>query len=478
MNARSALRFLHPRSLKYLSSSLDVLVRGRLWAKVLIGMASGILLGLALGPAAAWVPRATALVIVEWLALPGEIFLRVIQMIVVPLVLASVVRGIAASEDPEQLRKLGARIVIYFLATTTIAILIGVGVASLIRPGERIDTGQAIALVAAGSESRQAPAAPTPPTGAADEPGSIPAQVVRLLPANPLGAMVQAEMLQVVLFAIIIGLALISISSQGAKLILEVLGGVQEVCMAVVRWAMRLAPLAVFGLMTRLTATVGLDALLGVALYAATVLIGLALLLGMYLVMLVVLAGRSPRAFMRAAREVQLLAFSTSSSAAVMPLSLRTAQDELGIRRSVSELIIPLGSTINMDGTALYQAVAAIFLAQIFGIEVGLEGLLLLVVTAVGASIGAPSTPGVGIAILSMVVGSIGVPQAGIALVLGVDRLLDMSRTAINVTGDLTAATIMDRWVGSGATAAEEAVADDLRELERVERGENVVVGD
>jgi Na+/H+-dicarboxylate symporter len=187
--------------------------------------------------------------------------------------------------------------------------------------------------------------------------------------------------------------------------------------------------------------------------YVATVLGGLLLLLILYLVIVATVARMSPWSFLRAVREVQLLAFSTSSSAAVMPLSIRTAEEKLKIRPSIAQFVIPLGATINMNGTALYQGVATVFLAQVFGVELGMGELVLVVITAVAASIGSPATPGVGIIILAMVLGAAGVPAAGLGLIIGVDRILDMSRTAVNVTGDLVAAKVLDRTMGGSDSA-------------------------
>ena len=246
--------------------------------------------------------------------------------------------------------------------------------------------------------------------------------------------------------------------------------------MTVVRWAMILAPFAVFGLLAQLTAKIGLDALIGMAAYVATVLLGLLLLFAIYLIVLFIGAKKKPLSFLSATREVMLLAFSTSSSAAVMPLSIKTAEEKLGVRPSVSQFIIPLGATINMNGTALYQGVAAIFLAQVFNVDISLGGMALIVITAVGASIGTPATPGVGIVILAMVLGSVGVPAAGIALIMGVDRILDMSRTAINVSGDLVATVLMDRWVGGPRTKTDEHVGELERERIREETGADVVI--
>jgi Na+/H+-dicarboxylate symporter len=220
--------------------------------------------------------------------------------------------------------------------------------------------------------------------------------------------------------------------------------------MTVVRWAMRLAPIAVFGLMARLTSQIGVDALISMAFYVATVLLGLMLMLIVYLVLLYAFVREAPFSFIRSTRELLLLAFSTSSSAAVMPLSIKTAEEALHVRPSIAQFVIPLGATINMTGTALYQGVAAMFLAQAYGIDIGIGGMLLVVAMAVGAAVGSPGTPGVGIVILAMVVTSVGIPAEGVALVMGVDRILDMSRTSVNVAGDVVAARLMDRWIGSG----------------------------
>ena len=466
------LEFLQPKSLKHLRASLDGLIKGRLWVKILLAMAMGVAFGLALGPSVGWVSRDFATVAGHWLALPGHLFLALIQMIVLPLVFSSVIRGLAASEDVNQLKKLGLRVVVYFLLTTAVAIIIGIGVTSLIRPGQYIK-GELVQQ-AAEAEAETVPIA----EGGAELPAleDLPTTIVAILPENPLQAMLNTQMLQVVLFAVFIGIALLSLPTKQSRPLLDLLGSLQAVCMTVVGGAMQLAPLAVFGLLANLTSQVGLDVLAGMAAYVGTVLLGLAVLLCFYLVIVSTIGGKPPAGFLRASREVQLLAFSTSSSAAVMPLSINTAEKKLGVRSSISQFIIPLGATINMDGTALYQGAATVFLAQVFGVELSLAALVLVTVTAVSASIGAPATPGVGIVILAMVLESVGIPTAGIALIIGVDRILDMSRTAINVTGDLTACTVMDRWVGAKLSAEEEAAREEKLQMRRETTGEDVIV--
>ena len=332
-----------------------------------------------------------------------------------------------------------------FVLTTTFAIAIGLILAEVIEPGRFVE-GEAV-------QSLRASASQEADTGASPRFVDLPQALLALLPANPLVAAVESNMLQVVVFAVVVGAALVMMAPRRAKPLLDLLGSLQEICMTVVRWAMRIAPYAVFGLLAQLTTRIGFDAIIGMAVYVGTVLTGLLILLVVSLTVLYVGTGITPRRYLGKTRELLLLAFSTSSSAAVMPLSIRTAQKKLNVQPSISQFVIPLGTTINMDGTALYQGIAALFLAQVYGIDIGLGGMALIVVTAVGASIGTPATPGVGIVILATVLGSVGIPPAGIALIIGVDRILDMSRTVINVSGDLVATILLDRWVGREQSA-------------------------
>lgn len=465
----AGLTSLYPRSLKYLTDSFQTLIRGRLWLQVLVGMLMGILVGILIGPSVGLLSPANAATLSDWLAFPGKLFLALIQMMVIPLVFASIIRGLAATEDLEQLRKIGVRVVLFFIATTALAIVIGLAVASIIEPGSYVDS-QALQ-----STLGHVPAALEQTPSASLDFNAIPQKIITLLPTNPLDSMVQSNMLQVVIFAMVVGVALVMMAPSQAKPLLDLMGSLQEVCMTVVRWAMRLAPVAVFGLISQLTAKLGLNALMGLAIYIATVLCGLLLMFCVYLAIIWVIAKQRPKTFILAVKDVLLLAFSTSSSAAVMPLSIQTAEEKLKVRPSVSQFVIPLGATINMNGTALYHGVATLFLAQVFGIDVGLGGMALVVLTSVGASIGAPAAPGVGIVILAMVLSTVGIPAAGIALIMGVDRILDMSRTAINVSGDLVTAKLMDIWVGSKLSHHEEVAAELNREQIRSKTGEDVL---
>ncbi|WP_348672630.1 dicarboxylate/amino acid:cation symporter [uncultured Abyssibacter sp.] len=437
---------LHPRNLKHLADRLQGLVRTHLWAQVLVGMALGVAVGILIGPSVGWFEPQTAHLLGEWLALPGLVFLALIQTIVVPLVLTAIVRGIASTADPEQLKRGGIWLVVYFVVTTVIASSLGIGLGLLLKPGE---------LVEAPAGTAEVVVSETQGDGSVDL-GAIPSQLVSLFPTNPLGSMTDGEMLQVVLFAVLIGLALISVPASTAKPMLEVLGSLQALCMTVVGWAMRLAPLAAFGLLARQMASTGPEVLIGLSAYVGAVLLGLACLFGLYALIVWVLGDRQPGRFLAKSGEAQLLAFSTNSSAATMPITIRVAEDKLHVRSSIAQFVIPIGATVNMGGTALYQGMATVFMAQVYGMDLPLAALVGLVVTALGASIGTPATPGVGIVVLASVLTSVGVPVAGLGLILGVDQLLERFRTVLNVSGDLAACTVMDRWLGGSRSRHDE----------------------
>jgi Na+/H+-dicarboxylate symporter len=422
-----------------LAGKLTFLIRTKLWLQIIVGMVFGISIGLLISPdGAALVSPPIAELISGWLVLPGHLFLALIQMIMLPLVVSSIVLGIAGADDLDKLRQMGLRIVPFFLFTTTLAVLIGVGLAILITPGQYIDPqllSKTLTNAGATEVVKQL------------ETFSIRERIVALIPANPLSAALEESMLQIVVFAILTGVALASIDNVRAKPLLDLARGVQELSMKIVSWAMIIVPLAVLGLLAQITMQLGLKAMIGMSVYVGAVLFGLAILLAVYTLIVFFMADIKPSVFLTKIREVQLLAFSTSSSAAVMPVSIKTVVEKFKVQASIADFVIPLGATVNMGGTALYQVIAALFLTQVFGIELSSGQLLLLAATTIGASIGSPSTPGVGIVILATILGNIGVPAAGIALIIGVDRILDMSRTAINVTGDITACVVMEKWL-------------------------------
>lgn len=464
------LEQIFPRNLKLLAGSVQRLLETRLWAKILIGMVLGIAVGIALGPSAGWVTPGVGLAIGEWLALPGQFFLTLIQMVVVPLVMASIIRGIAASTDVQQLRTTGVRLAIYFLVTTVMATTIGIGLAYLARPGHFIDPGLAAAMAGGDQSLAEIETLDT----ASLDPAAIPQSLISVLPSNPLGAMVQGNMLQIVLFSFIVGIGLITLRPESSRPLLELMGSIQDVCMAVVGFVMRIAPIAVFGLLARVMIRTGAGVLTGLGVYVLSVVGALLVLMLVYLVIVAVLGRYSPAKFLRGIRDPQLLAFSTDSSAATMPVSIRAAEDNLGVRPSTAQFVIPMGATANMGGTALYHGLATVFMAQMFDIDLPLSALLALVVTSLGASIGAPATPGVGIMILATVLTSAGVPLSGLAMIIGLDHILERFRCVMNVTGDLVGCVLMDRMGGSSQDRLEEIARQ--RDIERRQREHGVDV--
>ncbi|MDV6234072.1 dicarboxylate/amino acid:cation symporter [Leptospira ellisii] len=418
--------------------SLDLKVsrhlKEKLWLKILVGMALGILAGILFGSDLSLVSRDVAQLTSSWLVLPGLIFISLLQMIMIPLIFSSIILGICSAENIENVKKLGIRTILYFVLTTFAAVSIGIALALWIAPGKSMT-----AIVTPAENSKIPLAAGIPSLD------KYPELFMSFFPKNPALSITQGEMLNVIVFSFLIGIAILSASKEISKPILEILNSVFQISMKIVNWAMALTPFAVFGLMTKAVASIGAELLLTLGIYMGTVLLGLVCVLGMYSLILVFFAGRNPIRFFQKIASLQLLAFSTSSSAAVMPVSIQTATQNLGVKKNIAEFIIPIGATVNMDGTALYQAVAAVFLAQYYGIELGIGQLVFLLFSTVGASIGTPSTPGIGIVILATILSSLGIPAEGIGIILGVDRFLDMCRTTINVTGDITAACVMDK---------------------------------
>ena len=424
-------RFANP--LKNISEQFEKMINGRLWLKVMLALVLGVLAGILLGPDLGLVSAAAVKTITSWLALPGQIFLAAIQMIVVPLVVASIVLGLAANNNPAAMKKNGLIAITFILLSTAIAAAIGIFLALNIQPGHFVDASSLIESGVAEGASIVAKGFP-----AASE---LPSKVSGLIPKNPLASMATGEMLQVILFSAVLGAALISIPAQQSKPLFDLFSALQEVSLRIVSWAMLLAPLAVFGLIAQLVANLGIEVLAGIAIYVFTVILGLLIVACMYFAVAKVTSGQPLKVFFINVRELLLLAFSTSSSAAVMPISLNVVEEKLKVKPEISRFLIPLGATINMTGTAMYQGVATVFLAQIFNVDLSLFNYVFIVTMAVAASIGSPATPGAGIIILSMVLEGVGIPAAGIAIILGVDRILDMCRTSVNVLGDVAACT-------------------------------------
>lgn len=418
-----------------------------------------IFLGLVLGVAVGALVNVTGLATMPfWLetVLPplnfiGNAFIRAITMIVIPLVVGSLLLGVASLGDIRKLGRIGGKTVAYYLVTTAIAIVIGLALALAVKPGSRISAASRDAL----AQDFSAEASETVAL-AADKP-DIWNVLLDMIPNNPVAAAAEGNLLPLIVFVLIAGAATTLLIPERRDAILTFFAAVNDACMIIIDWIMRLAPYAVFALIASVISRFGLDVLQSLAVYAGVVVLGLTLhMTGTYGTLVAVLARMSPLDFFRRIRKVPLIAFSTSSSNATLPVTMETAEQDLGVSNGVASFVLPLGATINMDGTALYQGVATVFIAQVYAVDLGFSELLTIVLTATLASIGAAGVPSAGIITLILVLQSVGLAgqaAAGIALILGVDRILDMLRTAVNVTGDLTAAAFVARSEGEALVA-------------------------
>jgi Na+/H+-dicarboxylate symporter len=381
----------------------------------------------------------------------GNAWIDLITMVVIPLVFASLVIGVTSLGDMARLGRIGGKTVAYYVCTTAVAVTIGLILSNVVAPGSRIDPTALESL-----RSQYAAQAGSTVEMAQDTPGMVEV-LLGMIPRNPVQALAEMDMLPIIFFAIFFGAAVAALPEERKETVVGFFDGINEAAMKMVHWIMELAPYAVFALIAAVIAQFGLEVLQSLAVYAVVVVAGLLLhALVTYPAALRFLGKIDPVDFLRRIREVPLIAFSTSSSNATLPVTMETAEDELGVSNEVSSFVLPLGATINMDGTALYQAVATMFIAQVLVGDISLAAQFGIVLTATLASIGAAGVPSAGIIILIVVLrqalpGSVD-PAAGIALILGVDRILDMCRTAVNVTGDLTAASVIARSEGEELT--------------------------
>jgi len=403
-------------------------LRESLTARILVGMAAGLATGVGLDLLGNPAPLDTWLVDGVFL-IGGQVFLASLKLLVVPLVFFSLTCGTAALDDVAKLGRIGGKVVGLYMATTAVAISLALLAGLLVGPGVGFDL-----------ESR----APV----VVEEPPSLVDTVIQIFPSNPVRAMAEGNMLQIVVFSILFGLA-VTLSGEPGRRLLPTFRDLNDVVLRLVLMLMELAPIGVFCLLARVFAQQGLGAVAPLAAYFFTVLGVLALhALAVYPLLLRLLAGLGARSFLRRVRQVVVVAFSTASSNATMPVTLEVAEKRLGADNSIASFSVPLGATINMDGTAIMQGVATVFIAQAYGLELGLGALLTVILTATLASIGTAGVPGVGLVMLALVLRQAGLPVEGIGLVLGVDRLLDMVRTAVNVTGDSAITCIVARSEG------------------------------
>ena len=394
--------------------------------RILIGMGAGLLLGSAV--------QLTGVDAEHWLKsfliggvidAGGQIFIRSLQLLVVPLVLVSLVCGASSLGHTGNMGRVAGKSVGLYLLTTATAITIALMLALFIQPGVGVTT--------AGLESAFTPREPEP----------IKDTLINIFPTNLVAAMAQGNMLQIIVFALLLGVALSKSGAAGSR-VASVFQDLNEVLMRLITMLIKLAPIGVFCLMARLFTTVGFEEIAKLVTYFFTVVLAL-LIHGsvVYPALLVLFARVNPLRFFTKMREPMLVAFSTSSSGATLPVTLRTVEERIGVKNEVAAFVVPLGATINMDGTAIMQGVATVFIAQLYGIDLGLADYLMVILTATLASVGTAGVPGVGMIMLVMVLNQVGLPVEGIMFILGVDRLLDMMRTAVNVSGDGMVSTVV-----------------------------------
>jgi len=396
--------------------------------KILVWMGAGLILGSLINAFASDVAFIQDYFVNGVFHVVGALFISLLKMLVVPLVTFSLICGVCGLGDVKKLGRVGAKAFGLFMVTTALAITVAVTVASVIGPGEGFEL----------SEQTQTEFTPPPAP-------PLTQVIIDLVPSNPVAAFADGNMLQIIFFTILFGICILMIGERG-KPLAEGAERLNEVMMQVVNVVMHVAPIGVFALMAKTFSLQGLGLILPMISYFGVVALVLVLhLTGTLMILLKVLGRVSPMMFLKKMRTAQVFAFSTSSSNATIPVTLRATEKRIGVENSTASFVVPFGATINMDGTAIMQGVATVFIANVYGIELGLTGYLTVIGMAVLASIGTAGVPGVGLIMLAMVFNQVGLPVEGIALIMGVDRLLDMMRTAVNVTGDAVVTTVVAR---------------------------------
>jgi Na+/H+-dicarboxylate symporter len=409
--------------------------------KILIGMALGVLFALVMTNF-----EFGKEFIKDWIKPFGTIFINSLKLIAIPLILAALIKGVSDLKDISKLSKMGGRTIIIYIITTVIAVSIGLVLVNIVKPGNSISDKTRTELVDGYSNNTT-----KYKEEASKQKESGPLQaLIDLVPQNIFSAATSnRNMLQVIFFAVFFGIGLILISEEKGKTVKSFFDGLNEVILKMVDLIMLAAPYGVFALLAALIAeSPSVDLFKALAWYALTVILGLALMIIIYNILVFVFTKKRPSFFMKAISPAQLLAFSTSSSAATLPVTMERVTEHIGVEEEVASFVLPIGATINMDGTSLYQAVAAVFIAQAFGMDLSFGTQLGIIATATLASIGSAAVPGAGMVMLVGVLGYAGIPEAGLALIFAVDRPLDMCRTVVNVTGDASVSMLVAKSVG------------------------------
>jgi proton glutamate symport protein len=409
--------------------------------KILLGMAMGVLVAILL----IQFPFGKSIAL-NWIKPFGNIFINALKVIAVPLILASLIKGVTDLKDISKLSKMGFKTIGIYLITTVIAVSIGLVMVNILQPGDFLEQSTKQELLKNFESEAQSKI-----EMAESQKSQSPLKAIEdIVPSNIIkAASDNGNMLQVIFFAILMGIGLILIPHEKAKPLIDFFDSLNELILKIIDLIMKVAPYGVFALMTALVVeSPSVDLFKALGIYALTVILGLAVIMLFYFFLVYVFTKKTPKFFMNGMLPAQLLAFSTSSSAATLPVTMERVEEHLGVDEEVASFVLPIGATVNMDGTSLYQAVAAVFIAQAFGMELSLYTQLGIIVTATLASIGSAAVPGAGMVMLVIVLAQAGIPEAGLALIFAIDRPLDMFRTTINVTGDAVVAMIIAKSEG------------------------------
>lgn len=404
--------------------------------QIIIGMLLGVLTGLIFSNF-----EGGGRIVQDWIKPFGTIFINALKLIAVPLILGSLIKGVSDLKDVAKLSKMGGKTVLMYLATTVAAVCLGLVLVNIIKPGDTISEKTRLELLNNYTDS-----AKKYQEEAINQQTNGPLQaLIDIVPDNIFKASGENKnMLQVIFFSIFFGIGLILIPDDKSKPVKDFFDGFNEVILKMVDLIMLAAPFGVFALLCALVSEApSLDLFQALGMYSLTVVVGLIGVICFYLILIKFFTGKSPKFFIKGIAPAQLLAFSTSSSAATLPVTMERVTEHLGVHKEVASFVLPIGATVNMDGTSLYQAVAAVFIAQAFGMELSLSAQLGIIVTATLASIGSAAVPGAGMVMLVIVLAQAGIPEAGLALIFAVDRPLDMCRTVVNVTGDAVVSMVI-----------------------------------
>ena len=409
--------------------------------KIIIGMITGVIFGM-LFSQISWGGN----FISDWIKPFGTIFINLLKLIAMPLILASLIKGVSDLKDISKLSKIGGRTIIIYLCTTVLAVVIGLFLVNTLSPGRSISEktrNELMSSYKSDAEEKQSAAAKQIQTGPLQP-------LIDVFPSNIFNATTDNKnMLQVIFFALFFGIGMILIPEKKAKPVKKFFDSFNSIILKLIDMIMIISPYGVFALLAALVVeSPSADLFIALGAYSLTLILGLIMMIFIYILIVKTFTGTNPITFLKGISPAQLLAFSTSSSAATLPVTMDRVENELGVDKEVSSFVLPIGATINMDGTSVYQAVAAVFIAQAFGMDLSFTTQLGIVVTASLASIGAAAVPSAGMIMLIIVLGQAGIPEAGLALIFAVDRPLDMCRTIVNVTGDATVSMLVAKSVG------------------------------